>query len=734
MKSHLLSSLLTLVCILPIGLIAEPAVSFPFTDPDLPMEVRINDLVERLTLEEKADQLRYDSPGIPRLGIPEYNWWSECLHGVARNGRATVFPQAIGMAATWDTDLIHRVSHAIGIEGRAKYNACSANGDRSIYQGLTFWTPNVNIFRDPRWGRGHETYGEDPYLTSRIGVAFVEGLQGDDPNYLLAAGCAKHFAVHSGPEALRHEFNAICSQQDLWDTYLPAFEALVTEAKVEGVMGAYNRTNGDPCCAHPYLIQDVLRDQWKFDGYFTSDCWAIVDFFDGHNVVETVEDAAALALKYECNLNCGVAYQSIQKAIDQGKTSEADVDRNLKQLLKTRFRLGLFDPDGRVPFNQIGSDVISCDDHVALTRETARKSFVLLKNRDHTLPVRNDLKKIYITGPLAMHMQGLLGNYYGLNDKLVSVVEGVVGAVSDHTKVMYRQGAFMDRDNLNPMDWFSGEAGDAEVTIACLGISQLLEGEEGESLASPYKGDRVDIQLPPNQVEFLKAIRSRANKLVVVMFGGSPLAFQEVYDMADAVVFVWYPGQEGGNALADILFGKYSPSGRLPVTFPKSIEDLPPYQDYSMEGRTYRFANKEPFLPFGFGLSYTTFEYSDLKLDQNSVQAAQSLKVTVKVKNTGDFKADEVVELYLKASESNHRVPNHALKGFKRVSLAPGESQQVSFELNPKQLQIVSDEGERIFEEGRYTVFIGGSQPDTLSIKLGAPQWQQTDFSICNSN
>lgn len=703
---------------------------YPFQNPNLSLEDRVNDLAARLTLQEKVDQLMFHAPALPQFGIPEYNWWNECLHGVARNGRATVFPQAIGLAATWDVDLIQRVSHAIGIEGRAKYNICSAHDRRGIYQGLTFWTPNINIFRDPRWGRGHETYGEDPYLTGRIGVAFVKGLQGDDPRYLLAAGCAKHYAVHSGPECLRHEFNAEASMRDLWDTYLPAFEALVTEAKVEGVMGAYNRTNGYPCNAHPYLLQEVLRKRWNFQGYIVSDCWALVDFYQGHNVVDSPAAAAALAIKHGVNLNCGAVYPHLPEAIEQGLATEADVDRAFKELIRTRFRLGLFDPPEMVPFNNIGVDVIACDEHVALTREAAVKSIVMLKNQDNTLPIAKNLKKVYVTGPMATHMQALLGNYYGLNENMVTIMEGVVGKVSDYTKSYYRQGALLDRPNLNPIDWYSTEAVDADVTIACLGISQLLEGEEGESIASPHKGDRVDIRLPQNQIDFLKVIRSKAKKLVVVVTGGSPIAMPEVYDMADALLFVWYPGQEGGNAVADVLFGDAVPSGRLPLTFPKSIDDVPPYEDYNMIGRTYRYSEKEPLFPFGFGLSFSQFTYGEIQLSAAKVKRGKSITATVTVTNAGQYDAEEVVQLYLKDVQASVVVPNYALKGFKRVALKARETRTVTFEIAPELMQIVNNAGERIIEKGEFNVFIGGSSPSARALELGASPWQEKRFIV----
>lgn len=718
------------------GAIFSQNFEFPYQNPTLPIEQRINDLVSRMTLEEKAGQLRYNAPAIPRLGVPEYNWWNECLHGVARNGRATVFPQAIGMAATWDTGLMQRIGDAIATEARAKYNVSVANGLRGQYQGLTFWTPNINLFRDPRWGRGQETYGEDPFLTSRIGVAFVKGLQGDHPKYLKAAGCAKHYAVHSGPEKLRHEFDARVSPKDLWETYLPAFEALVTEAKVEGVMGAYNRTNGDLCCAHPYLMQEVLRKKWGFKGYFTSDCWAISDFYTFHKVVKTPQEAAALALNAGCNLECGSSYPELLEAIRQGLTTEAAVDRNLRELLPTRFRLGLFDPPGTTPFDAIGPEVIRSPGHVALAREAAAKSMVLLKNKEGLLPLKKDLQSVFVCGPMATHIQALLANYYGLSEDLSTFLEGIVGKVSPQTSVTYSQGALLDEPNRNPSDWFSGEAAGADVTIACLGISQLIEGEEGESIASRHAGDRQDIGLPANQVEFLKKIRSGAKKLVVVLTGGSAIACPEVYEMADALLFAWYPGEQGGNALGDLLFGDAVPSGRLPVTFPKSVDDLPPYEDYAMKNRTYRYMEKEPLFPFGFGLSYTTFEYSNLKISKTETSTAGSkttdvtVEVEVTVTNTGRYRGDEVVQLYLSDLVASVPVPKYALKGFQRVTLWPGASQTVRFTLSQEMMKLVNEKGERIFEKGDFKVYLGGSVPSQRSLDLGAAKYLEAVFSV----
>ncbi|NND33640.1 MAG: glycoside hydrolase family 3 protein [Saprospiraceae bacterium] len=708
------------------GAIAQP----DFQNATLPISERVDDLIGKMTLEEKVGQVLYNAPAIERLGVPQYGWWNECLHGIARNGRATVFPQAIGMAATWDVDLMQRVGEAISTEARAKYNVSIAHGLRGRYQGLTFWTPNVNIFRDPRWGRGQETYGEDPYLTSRIGVAFVKGLQGDHPKYLKTSAMAKHYAVHNGPERLRHEFDAIVSKKDLWETYLPAFEALVKEAKVDGVMGAYNRTNGDPCCAHPYLMQEVLRRQWGFQGYFVSDCWAIQDFYQGHNLVANAAEAAALALNTGCNLNCGSTYPELINAIEQGLTTEAELDENLRELLPTRFKLGLFDPPGLVPYDAIGPEQIRHPNHVALSKEAATKSIVLLKNKDQTLPLKKDIGGIFITGPTAAHVQALLANYYGLSEDLKTFLEGIVGKVSPQTSIQYSQGALLDEPNRNPMDWYSGTAAEVDVTIACLGISQLIEGEEGESIASRHFGDREEIGLPSNQIEFLKKIRANAKKLVVIITAGSAVACPEIYEMADALLYAWYPGEQGGTAMADILFGEAVPSGRLPVTFVKSIEDLPPYEDYALKGRTYRYFEKEPLFPFGFGLSYTTFDYADLRMSTTTVTRGNSLQVEAMLTNNGDYRAEEVVQLYLTDLEASVDVPMQALKGFQRVNLWPGASQKIEFIITPEMMQLVNNDGERILEPGRFRVQIGGSSPSVRNEKLGASSLLEGFFQL----
>lgn len=701
----------------------------PFLDPDLPVEVRAADLVSRLTLEEKVSQMVYDSAAIPRLGVPEYNWWNESLHGVARAGRATVFPQAIGLAATFDTDLVLRVATAISDEARAKHHAFARAGRRGQYQGLTFWTPNINIFRDPRWGRGQETYGEDPFLTAQIGAAFVRGLQGDDPRYLKAAACAKHYAVHSGPEGDRHVFDAIASPKDLEETYLPAFKALV-DAGVESVMCAYNRVNGEPACGSQTLLQDILRDRWGFEGHVVSDCWALRDFDENHKVTADNAESAALALKMGTNLNCGNTYPSLLEAVERGLVSEEEIDASLAVLLRTRFRLGLFDPEEMNPYTSISPEVVNSEQHRALAREAAARSLVLVKNEVATLPLPKDLKKIYVTGPLAADGAVLLGNYFGVSSELSTILEGVVGAVGPATVVSYRQGSLLDRPNVNPMDWFSGMAAESDVTIAVMGISNLLEGEEGASLASPDKGDRLDPRLPQNQVDFLTTIREKAQKLVVVILGGSPMAIPEVHEMADAVLLVWYPGEEGGRAVADVIFGDVSPAGRLPLTYPKSLEQLPPYDDYSMTGRTYRYMEEEPLYPFGFGLSYASFEYGEISLDRENVESGENVTARVAITNTGSVAGDEVVQLYISDPLASVRVPAASLIGFVRISLEPGATETVSFDITPELMQLVTDEGQRLIEPGEFVVTIGGASPGRRAAHLGAPEPARASFTV----
>lgn len=691
-----------------------------YLDPNQPLDTRVNDLISRLSLEEKVQQMMNATPAIPRLNIPAYDWWNESLHGVARSGVATVFPQAIGLGATFDEDLIFRISSAISDEARAMYNAAMEKDYHKRYGGLTFWTPNINIFRDPRWGRGQETYGEDPYLTSRLGAAFVKGLQGNDPVYLKAAACAKHYAVHSGPERLRHEFNAIASAKDLHETYLPAFKALV-DAGVEAVMCAYNRTNDEPCCSSNTLLVDILRNQWGFKGHILSDCGAISDLYAGHKVVSNQAEAAALAVKAGVSLDCGTEYQSLIDAVKQGLITEEQIDKELAVLLRTRFRLGMFDPKGRNPYDRITSDVINSEEHRQLAREAALKSIVLLKNNG-VLPLRNDLANYFITGPNAASVEALIGNYYGVNPEMVTILEGIAAALEPGSQLQYRHGILLDRPNANPIDWTTGNTKIADANFVVLGITGLLEGEEGAAIASPHFGDRLDYNLPQNQIDFLRKICTDNDRPVIaIVTGGSPMNLAEVQELADAVLLVWYPGEEGGNAVADIIFGKASPSGRLPITFPKSFDQLPAYDDYSMEGRTYRYMKEEPLYPFGFGLSYSTFEYSNAVLSRDVMRRKSKEPVTIKatVTNTGKYTAEEVVQLYITDEASRYRVPLFTLSGIKRVRLEPGQSTDVTFDITPAMLSVVTDNGEKVLEPGQFTISVAGSLPGKRSAELG---------------
>ncbi len=709
-----------------------------YLDPDRPLEERVEDLVSRLTLEEKVSQMIFASSAIPRLGIPEYNWWNECLHGVARAGVATVFPQAIGMAASFNDKLMHRVACAISDEGRAKHHEFARQGDRGIYKGLTFWSPNINIFRDPRWGRGQETYGEDPYLTGRMGVAFVKGIQGDDPKYLKAVATPKHYAVHSGPEPLRHSFDARVSPKDLRETYLPAFKECVKEGKAVSVMGAYNRTNGEPCCASPTLLQKILRDEWGFDGYVVSDCGAITDIHAHHKVTDTAEESAALAVNAGCDLNCGRAFESLVNAAKQGLISEEAIDTAVKRLYRARFQLGMFDPPERVPYAQIPYEVNDCEEHRQLALEMARESMVLLKNEDGLLPLSKDLNTIAVIGPNADDKKVLLGNYNGTPSKYVTALEGIRSKVSPKTKVIYAEGC----DITVSQEGFWGEeatrgfaeaisaAQRADAVIMCLGLSPELEGEEGDAAASSAGGDKTSLDLPGMQEELLKAVCATGKPVVLVLFSGSPVSINWAHENVPAILQAWYPGEEGGTAIADVLFGDYNPGGRLPVTFVKSLDQVPPFTDYSMKGRTYRYMEEEPLYPFGYGLSFTTFEYSNLKLSRETINAGESINISVNVKNTGHVAGDEIVQLYIKDLEASVDVPIHELRGFKRIKLQPGETATVSFTLTPRQMALIDNDGKCILEPGRFKVMVGGSQPDRRSEVLTGTQVLAAEFEV----
>ncbi len=693
-----------------------------YLDPSLPVEKRLRDLIGRMTLEEKVSQMVNKCPAIPRLGLPAYDYWSECLHGVAGNGRATVFPQAIGLAASWDSGLIYRVASAISDEGRAKYHAAvKRQGYTTQYQGLTFWSPNINIYRDPRWGRGQETYGEDPYLTGELAEAYVRGLQGDDPKYLKTAACAKHFAAHSGPEKDRHAFDARVSQRELNETYLPAFKRLVEEAGVEAVMGAYNRVNGEPACASQYLLSDILRKKWQFKGHVVSDCGALTDIHAHHHFAADAVEAAALALKAGCDINCGNTYDNLREAIERGLISEADIDRSLRRTLLTRFKLGMFDSPVMVPYTSIPQSVICCRRHGRLAREAAVKSIVLLKNKDNCLPIRPDVRRIAVVGPNAASIEAMLGNYNGINESITTVIEGIAGRAPQGVRISYHMGVLLHQAGINPLDATYHAAAASDITIACMGYSPLMESEEGDALLSVDQGDRPDIGLPPAQAAFVKKLAAGGARVVLVLFGGGPIALGELQELVEAVLFVWYPGQAGGQALADILFGDVSPSGKLPVTFPESTEQLPPFDDYRMEGRTYRFSRLEPLYPFGFGLSYTRFAYQDFRLNPDGQPGEKGLSFAVTLKNTGAMDGEEVVQVYLSDQEAAAYEPLHRLVGFRRVKVKTGKSKKVSFTL-PREAFLTFDEsGDFRLVRGPVRLTVGGCSPGPRGVALGAP-------------
>ncbi len=837
----------------------KPDSNLPYLKTDLSIEERVFDLITRMTLEEKISQMRYDAPSIERLGIPEYNWWNECLHGVARAGKATVFPQAIGLAATWDRELMFRLAAAISDEARAKHHEFVRRGKRGIYQGLTFWSPNINIFRDPRWGRGQETYGEDPYLTGELAVQFIRGLQGDDPHYLKTIATAKHYAVHSGPESDRHVFDARVSDRDLRETYLPHFRKTVVEGGVQSIMCAYNRFRGEPCCGSGFLLTDILRNKWGFRGYTVSDCWAIMDFYQYHKVVNTASEAAAMAVKAGTDLNCGVVFRDMGKAVEEGLLSEADIDISLTRLLTARMKLGMFDPPEMVPYTAIPYEVVDCREHRRLTLEAARKSIVLLKNEGDLLPLPKNLKTIAVIGPNADDIEVLLGNYNGIPVDPITPLRGIREKVSSDTRVIYTlgcewaeglpvlevvpaeallvsdgsgkaiglKGEYFDNRELRvkpvftridrtiDFNWFEGSpdtrlpdddfgirwtgylvppvsgtyliggegfngfdlylneeslvefdgthhsakrfkeidleagklyplkvefrertnhaamqllwqipgrdlekealeaAGKAEVVVMIMGLSPRLEGEEMDVPVEGFSGgDRIDLSLPLIQENLLKKIQAQGKPVVLVLLNGSALAINWASRNIPAILEAWYPGQAAGTALADVLFGDYNPGGRLPVTFYRTADDLPPFSDYAMEGKTYRYFRKEPLYPFGFGLSYTFFAYSDLKVPQ-SVPAGEALEVSVEVKNTGEREGEEVVQFYVSYIEASAPVPIRSLQGFERVFLKPGEKKAVCFKLTPRQLSFIDEEGKRIVEPGIITLAVGGGQPGT---------------------
>ncbi len=657
---------------------------------------RAESLAAQMTIGEKLSQLRNDAPAIERLGLPAYNWWSEALHGVARNGRATVFPEPIGMAASFDADLIEEMAAAIADEGRAKYHASAAIGRRGWYTGLTFWSPNVNIYRDPRWGRGMETWGEDPFLTGTLGTAFIRGLQGDDPVYLKAAACAKHFAVHSGPEHIRHSFDAQPSRKDLYETYLPAFEACVRKGHVEAVMGAYNRVYGESASASRFLLHDLLRETWGFTGHVVSDCGAVCDIWKGHHIVETPQQASALALKSGLTLECGNCFAHLTTAFAEGLVSEEDVTDAVVTLLMTRLRLGIAGPDPDCPYNEPDPACLCSAKHRDLARKLARESMVLLKNNG-VLPLNPMKGNLGVSGAVATDAYALFGNYYGLSERYVTFLEGIVSSVDPGLAVTFAPG-YLFGDATDRHSW----PGVGDIQIAFVGNTNAFEGEEGEAIAAESgDGDRVTLNLPENQLAYLRQFRGRPpeRKLVTVVTGGGPIDLHEVMEISDAVIFAWYPGEEGGNALADLLFGRADFSGRLPTTFPVSADVLPPFEDYSMAGRTYRYQTEGIAFPFGYGLSYAHFSHGAITAD---VPPGGDAKVSFSVSNDSDRDGTAVVQLYVSTPNAGHGQPIKSLVGFRRVPLRAGECAALSFTVSACQLTEVQEDGTRLRPAGTF--------------------------------
>lgn len=739
-------------------------------------------LVEKMTLEEKAEQLKYGAPALKRLGIPAYNWWNEGLHGVARAGQATVFPQAIGMAATFDTDLVKEVADVVATEGRAKYNAYSGKNDRDIYKGLTFWSPNVNIFRDPRWGRGHETYGEDPYLTSRLGVAFVEGLQGDGET-MKAAACAKHFAVHSGPEAVRHEFDAEATPKDMEETYLPAFQALVQEAGVEAVMGAYNRTNGEPCCGSPKL-QKILREDWGFAGHFVSDCWAIRDFHEHHMVTKNARESAALAINNGCDLNCGNTYLHILGAVQDGLVSEETITEAAVRLFTTRCLLGLFDGSeyDAIPYTEVESPA-----HLALAEKAAQESFVLLKNNGILPLEKSKIKTIGVIGPNANSRAALVGNYHGTASRYVTILEGLQDYLGEDVRVLTSTGCELFRDRTEnlafPADRLSEAkivADNSDVVVLCVGLDETLEGEEGDTGNSYASGDKMDLQLPQVQRDLMEAVKETGKPVVLCLMAGSDIDLSYASEHFDAVLQLWYPGAQGGKAAAKVLFGEVSPSGKLPVTFYESLDELPEFTDYHMAGRTYRYMKGKAQYPFGYGLTYGDVRVTEAMIagcedaekesigkaveDRNvgtgnaeigyagneegvtdnkkkSIKAAgqpeqteaacesgskssdrgfdpQALTILADICNAGTHAADEVLQVYVKNHDCADPDKHPELCAFARIHLDAGEKKQIRIPVGHRALTVVGEDGIRRDDGKSYTFYVGCSQPDARSEEL----------------
>ena len=677
---------------------------------------RARELVDQMTVEEACSQLRYDAPAIPRLNIPEYNWWCEALHGVARAGTATSFPQAIGLGAAFDTELMGEIGEVIATEGRAKYNEYSSHGDRDIYKGLTFWSPNVNLFRDPRWGRGQETYGEDPYLISRLAVPFIKGIQGDG-EYMKGAACAKHFVVHSGPEALRHEFNATASEKDLWETYLPAFEACVTEAGVESVMGAYNRTNGEVCCGHSY-IQSIIKDKWGFKGHFVSDCWAVRDFHEKHKVTKSNEESAALALNKGCDLNCGCTYVHLMKAYNKGLVTEETIREAAVRLFTTRFLLGMFDETEYDGLNYLD---VETKEHLAVAKRASDESIVLLKN-DGILPLDKDKSQVIaVIGPNADSRRPLIGNYYGTSSEYITAIEGIREAAGENTRILYSEGCDLSRKKPDPLSREYNCIAEAEavmdrsdLVILVIGLNETLEGEEGDEGNHYASGDKPDLAFPKPQQKLIDTVIKSGKPFITVVMTGSAMDLTLLSEHSSAIMQAWYPGARGGRSIGDIIFGKVNPSGKLPVTFYRNTDDLPDFEDYSMKGRTYRFIETEPLYPFGYGLTYGDVSIDEARIEGDRTSGA---KISVTVRNDSSINATEVVQVYAKSDDADE-AKNGKLVGFARVTCEAGKSVDSVIDIPSENFRVVRADGSRVLPEGEIKLYVGFGQPDARTEEL----------------
>ncbi|MCL2718255.1 MAG: glycoside hydrolase family 3 C-terminal domain-containing protein [Lachnospiraceae bacterium] len=683
---------------------------------------RAKELVSKMTLQEKVDQTLHTAPAIPRLGVKAYNWWNEALHGVARAGIATVFPQAIGLAATFDEDFLEEIADAIATEGRAKFNMQQQHGDTDIYKGLTFWSPNVNIFRDPRWGRGHETYGEDPYLSGRLGTRFIWGLQGHDENYMKSAACAKHYAVHSGPEDVRHSFNAIATKQDMYETYLPAFKACVQEGLVEAIMGAYNRTNGEPCCGSVELLQKILRAEWGFEGHVVSDCWAIKDFHEGHFVTSTPVESVSMAMNNGCDLNCGNLFHYLKQAVEEGRVSEERLDEALVNLFTARMKLGVFDEKGKNPYDDITYDEVDSPAMRALNLKAALKSVVLLKN-DGILPLdKSKLKTIGVIGPNANSRAALVGNYEGTSSRYITVLEGIQDYVGDDVRVLTSEGCHLYMPKTSNLALENNRLSEvqeicklSDIVIACMGLDATLEGEEGDTGNEYGSGDKPNLDLPGLQQDILEEIIKSGKPTILVLLTGSAMAINFADEHAAAVLQGWYPGAQGGKAIAKILFGENSPEGKLPVTFYRSLDELPDFTDYNMKGRTYRYMTGDALYPFGYGLSYTDFAFEDVKALEENV-TADGVNISLTVRNNGKIAAAETVQAYVKVCREG--APNFQLKGIKKVYLEAGEAKEVKIYLPKQAFGLFNEDGKLEIKKGEVCVYIGGQAPNRRSEEL----------------